>query len=103
MYKLELVEKFFENNNQLQDILGLVGLTETQTNTLRKSRTISRECRKEIEEKIRKVDQSLLIEKMFATNNQLQGVMGLVESAQASKPKPSSVSREKGKAKGKTF
>ena len=30
MYKLELVEKFFENNNQLQDILGLVGLTETQ-------------------------------------------------------------------------
>jgi len=88
MYKLELVEKFFENNNQLQDILGLVGLTETQTNTLRKSRTISRECRKEIE---------------VATNNQLQGVMGLVESAQASKPKPSSVSRAKGKAKGKTL
>ena len=39
---------------------------------------------------------------MFATNNQLQGVMNLVESAQASKPKPSSVSRAKGKAKGKT-
>ena len=102
MYKLELVEKFFENNNQLQDILGLLGLTETQTNTLRKSRTLPEECRKEIEEKIRKVDQNLLIEKMFATNNQLQGVMGLVESAQAGKPKPSSVSRAKGKAKGKT-
>ena len=38
---------------------------------------------------------------MFATNNQLQGVMNLVESAQASKPKPSSVSRATGKAKGK--
>ncbi len=83
------MEKFFEYNNQLQDILGLVGLTEAQTKTIRKSRTIPTECRKEVEEIIGKANKNVLIGKMFATNIQLQDVMGLVGSAQTSKPKPS--------------
>ena len=102
MQKIELLEKFFEHKKQEQDFLGLLGLTKAQINTMKKSETLTQEFRKEIAEKISKVDQNVLIEKMFSNNNQLQDVMGLMESAQASKQKSSSASKGKGKAKRKT-
>ena len=102
MQKIELLEKFFEHKKQEQDFLGLLGLTKAQINTMKKSETLTQEFRKEIAEKISKVDQNVLIEKMFSNNNQLQDVMGLMESAQASKQNSSSASKGKGKAKRKT-
>ena len=102
MQKIELLEKIIETKKQEQDVLGLLGLTEAQINTMRKSKTLPQEFRKEIAEKISKVDQNVLIEKMFAANNQFQDAMGLMESAQASKQNSSSASKGKGRAKRKT-